>query len=86
MPTIGIIRQIEHGTFVRATHNNDMTLLVEKIYELNRQLMSHSDMTTQNLLEKEWHDIEKATNEFNEYFKQRTNVFKAVGISLSIVI
>jgi hypothetical protein len=77
-PTMMIINQIKQGTYLSATQNEEIRHLLEKIYETNRQLIDHSDLKTQSILEKEWSDLQKSSSDIDIHIKQRSDTLVSV--------
>ncbi|CAF4977676.1 unnamed protein product, partial [Rotaria magnacalcarata] len=77
-PTLGVLNQIKQGTYLNATNNEELKNLLEKLYETNRRLISYSDIKTQAILEKEWHDLQKSVNEIDIDINQRSEALIAL--------
>ncbi|CAF3475042.1 unnamed protein product [Rotaria socialis] len=77
-PTLGVLSQIKQGTYLNATNNEELKNLLEKLYETNRRLISYSDVKTQAILEKEWHDLQKSVNEIDVDINQRSEALIAL--------
>jgi hypothetical protein len=77
-PTIVLINQIKQGSYSTTTQNEELRHLLEKIYEINRRLIAHSDIKTQTVLEKEWNDLQRSSDEININIKQRSDVLVTV--------
>ncbi|CAF1544465.1 unnamed protein product, partial [Rotaria sordida] len=48
--------------------------LEKKIYEINRRLITYSDIKTKIILEKEWNDLQRSANKININIKQRSEI------------
>lgn len=81
-PTINLINQIKQGSYLSTTQNDELKNLLEKIYEINRRLIAHSDIKTQTILEKEWNDLQRSANEIDINFKDRSETLLTVNILL----
>ncbi|UJR37453.1 hypothetical protein I4U23_030156 [Adineta vaga] len=73
-PTTHFIEQIKQGTYSSEIPNDELKDLLNKIYEINRKLLSHSDAKTQFVLEKEWNDLQKSADEIAINIKQRSDI------------
>ncbi len=78
--TINIINQIKQGSYTTTIQNEELKILLEKIYETNRRLIKHSDVKTQTILEKEWNDLQKSIHEININTKQKCDTLMTVRI------
>ncbi len=83
-PTISIINQLKQGTYSNTTHNEELKHLLEKIHEINRRLITYSDIKTQTILEKEWNDLQRSANEIDINIKQKSDTLITVGIYLFV--
>ena len=81
--TIDTVKQIKQGSYVITVQNDELKILIEKIYQTNRQLMKHSDIKTRTILEKEWNDIQKSINEIDSNIKQKSEILFKVRFFLS---
>jgi hypothetical protein len=77
--TIHIINQIKQGSYTTTIQNEELKILLEKIYETNRRLIRHSDIKTQMILEKEWNDLQKSIHEIDLTIKQRCDTLVTVS-------
>jgi len=84
-PTIIIINQLKQGSYSNTTHNEELKHLLEKIHEINRRLITHSDIKTQTILEKEWNDLQRSANEIDINIKQKSDILTTVGISSLVI-
>ena len=80
-PTIAMINQIKQGNYINATQNEELRHLLEKIHEINRRLVAHSEPKTQSILEKEWSDLQRSANEIDIDIKQRSDTLVTVGFT-----
>jgi hypothetical protein len=85
-PTIIIINQLKQGIYSNTTHNEELKHLLEKIHEINRRLITHSDIKTQTILEKEWNDLQRSANEIDINIKQKSDTLITVGISSLVIV
>lgn len=81
-PTITMINQIKQGSYTNAIQNDELRHLLEKIHDINRRLIAHSEPKTQSILEKEWSDLQRSANEIDINIKQRSDTLVTVGIAL----
>jgi len=83
--TINLIHQIKQGSYTTTIQNEELKNLLEKIYELNRRLIKHTDIKTQAILEKEWNDLQKSIHEIDINIKQKCDTLVTVSVSDSLV-
>ncbi|CAF0817762.1 unnamed protein product [Didymodactylos carnosus] len=69
--TMLTLNQIKQGNFPTLKNNDEMKHLLERIYDVNRRLITHSDANTVIILEKEWIDLEKSANDIEINLKHR---------------
>ena len=78
--TISLMQQIQQGTYTSSVGNEELRSLLEKLYQMNRRLIRHSDTKTQLTLEKEWTDLQKSVDEIESNIKQRYEALRTVSL------
>lgn len=63
-----------------------MKILLDKIYQTNRQLIKHSDIKTQMILEKEWNDLQKSVREIDSNLKHKSDALVTVSVTTKMSI
>ena len=74
------MQQIQQGTYTSTVGNEELRSLLEKLYQMNRRLIRHSDTKTQLTLEKEWTDLQKSVDEIESNIKQRYEALRTVSL------
>ena len=68
------------------SQTEEMKILLDKIYQTNRQLIKHSDIKTQMILEKEWNDLQKSVREIDSNLKHKSDALVTVSVTTKMSI